>query len=638
MAVNVLFQPPVVRRERHFRGFDPLEREFSDEELRQRYRFGRETIGYLSDLMRGSGAWDKEGDSPFSGTTGHDCFEVLWKKNRKVEIAPTKFEKIKRVESVLSKKPKLWPSIHEEIAKIVNQGSESTVDHRSKEVQELLEKYVRPENCDYLEVPKVNKVLWTSKETDKRLKDSDRNFQRTQGYLVNGMIPLVLLMDKSLKSSTEESEENFELALDSLNMLLYAHRDMSSQRKRLLTPALDKKYYVLSNEGEKISSKYLFGEQEDLEKRMKEIDDSVKLGKKIGYTKGFGKDKTREPEKSNRDNNKSNGQTGPDQPRGKEKQERQGKSGPQETLVTKDNVSTFMVNELHHLKNLPANFVAGKISNCLPVWKNITSDINLLSIVSQGYHLEFETEPCNKCSRKEIKFNDTEQLIIDDLLSNLLNKSVIEFTNHQFGEVVSHIFIRPKPDGSHRLILNLSNLNEHLEYKHFKMETFKSAVELYNNELKTEDEATQCMCTDSTFKNRPANQPTVRSIVEHTIKSEVMETAKLNLDCDLKLDYGSIVYGSARKSYIQILDAVHHQGLRFCLGAFKNSPVESLYVEADEHSLSDRRLKLGLQYNVKLKAYSDNPAYSCVFNPIYEDIFAKHENKIPPLGIRLNHI
>ncbi|CAG2255725.1 HARBI1 [Mytilus edulis] len=55
MAVNVLFQPPVVRRERHFRGFDPLEREFSDKELWQRYRFGGETIGYLSDLMRGSG-------------------------------------------------------------------------------------------------------------------------------------------------------------------------------------------------------------------------------------------------------------------------------------------------------------------------------------------------------------------------------------------------------------------------------------------------------------------------------------------------------------------------------------------------------------------------------------------------------
>ena len=28
-----------------------------------------------------------------------------------------------------------------------------------------------------------------------------------------------------------------------------------------------------------------------------------------------------------------------------------------------------------------------------------------------------------------------------------------------------------------------------------------------------------------------------------------------------KLDYGSIVYGSARKSYVKLLDPVHHQGL-----------------------------------------------------------------------------
>ena len=29
-----------------------------------------------------------------------------------------------------------------------------------------------------------------------------------------------------------------------------------------------------------------------------------------------------------------------------------------------------------------------------------------------------------------------------------------------------------------------------------------------------------------------------------------------------KLDYGSLVYGSARKSYLQMLDTVHNQGLR----------------------------------------------------------------------------
>ena len=29
-----------------------------------------------------------------------------------------------------------------------------------------------------------------------------------------------------------------------------------------------------------------------------------------------------------------------------------------------------------------------------------------------------------------------------------------------------------------------------------------------------------------------------------------------------KLDYGSIVYGSARKSYLAMLEPIHHQGLR----------------------------------------------------------------------------
>src|SRR3989442_14110663 len=42
-----------------------------------------------------------------------------------------------------------------------------------------------------------------------------------------------------------------------------------------------------------------------------------------------------------------------------------------------------------------------------------------------------------------------------------------------------------------------------------------------------------------------------------------------------KLDYGSIVYGSARKSYLQMLDPIQNLSLRLCLGAFRTSPVES---------------------------------------------------------------
>ena len=70
---------------------------------------------------------------------------------------------------------------------------------------------------------------------------------------------------------------------------------------------------------------------------------------------------------------------------------------------------------------------------------------------------------------------------------------------------------------------------------------------------------------------------------------------------------------------LEALDAIQHQDLRLCLGTFRTSPVNSLYVEANEPPLDLRRLKLTLQYIVKLKAKIDNPAFDCVFNPQYEN-------------------
>ena len=84
-----------------------------------------------------------------------------------------------------------------------------------------------------------------------------------------------------------------------------------------------------------------------------------------------------------------------------------------------------------------------------------------------------------------------------------------------------------------------------------------------------------------------------------------------------------------------MLDTVHHQGLRLSLGAFRTSPVESLYVEANECSLESRRIKLGMQYATKLKAYSSNPAYDCVFNPLIENVYDKQPNTIQPFELRV---
>ena len=102
-----------------------------------------------------------------------------------------------------------------------------------------------------------------------------------------------------------------------------------------------------------------------------------------------------------------------------------------------------------------------------------------------------------------------------------------------------------------------------------------------------------------------------------------------------KLDYGCIVYGSARPSYLKILNTIHHQGLRLAVGAFRTSPVESLYVEASELPLEERRIKLSLQYITKLRSTPSNPAYDCIFNPEYERKYLKNTKVIAPLGIRM---
>ena len=102
-----------------------------------------------------------------------------------------------------------------------------------------------------------------------------------------------------------------------------------------------------------------------------------------------------------------------------------------------------------------------------------------------------------------------------------------------------------------------------------------------------------------------------------------------------KLDYGCIVYGSARQSYIAMLDTIHHQGLRICLGAFRTSPVQSLYVEADEESLCRRREKLSIQYGIRIKSTPQNPVYKTIFHPKCGNRFGDKPNTIPTFGIRL---
>ena len=100
-----------------------------------------------------------------------------------------------------------------------------------------------------------------------------------------------------------------------------------------------------------------------------------------------------------------------------------------------------------------------------------------------------------------------------------------------------------------------------------------------------------------------------------------------------KLDYGCIICGSAWKSYLKKLDTIHHQSLRLALGAFRTSPVQSLYSEAQELSLYDRRKKLSLQYVAKVASNPNNPDYNDIFNSPNKVLFENKPNLVYELNL-----
>ena len=145
------------------------------------------------------------------------------------------------------------------------------------------------------------------------------------------------------------------------------------------------------------------------------------------------------------------------------------KDEPKQEVIT-------VAHGLNTVNSAVQNFVAGNIAHHFSEWRSITSDPSILEIVS-GYLIDFERLPYQTYV-PYIKFSKGDEHIIAVEVQKLLDKGVLSKTTHCNGEFISSVFTRPKKDGSHRLILNLKNLNEFVTYQHFKMESLQSAAQL----------------------------------------------------------------------------------------------------------------------------------------------------------------
>ena len=101
-----------------------------------------------------------------------------------------------------------------------------------------------------------------------------------------------------------------------------------------------------------------------------------------------------------------------------------------------------------------------------------------------------------------------------------------------------------------------------------------------------------------------------------------------------KIDYGCQIYASAAATSLKMLDTIHHTALRLCSGAFRTSPVLSLYAECGEPSLSLRRQKLSLQFYTRIQAVPNTPTSDIVNDRQYDHYYDNNQRLHTTFGYR----
>ena len=119
---------------------------------------------------------------------------------------------------------------------------------------------------------------------------------------------------------------------------------------------------------------------------------------------------------------------------------------------------------------LPEVPVGGRLRYFLSEWSQITSDPFVLNMIT-GMEIDLWELPKQTHLPSPLRFNQEETAATDKLIQELLVKNAICTCERETGDFVSTIFLRRKPNGSYRMILNLKNFNKYVDYCKFKMDT-----------------------------------------------------------------------------------------------------------------------------------------------------------------------
>ncbi|GFX06656.1 probable RNA-directed DNA polymerase from transposon X-element [Trichonephila clavipes] len=126
------------------------------------------------------------------------------------------------------------------------------------------------------------------------------------------------------------------------------------------------------------------------------------------------------------------------------------------------------------------------------------------------------------------------------------------------------------------------------------------------------------------------------SVVKHLLGADRTSLLRVYQAIVLsRTDYGCVAYGSACNSTLQKLDPVHHMALRICSGAFRTSPVQSLYVNCHQLNLDLRRRKLFLAFYFKILSVPSHPLQNVYMSTSMKRLYDARPSNIRPFMDRM---
>ncbi|KAK6178322.1 hypothetical protein SNE40_013121 [Patella caerulea] len=371
-------------------------------------------------------------------------------------------------------------SIDDGLAKVSDNNVK--FDPSEDKVNELLNKYKRPGNCEFLEVTKVNPPVWEflSSETI----SNDLKLQRIQNMIISGLIPLArlseLLMKKAVGGDGVVVKHGFRLLTDSMALLASANADIIGRKRIWMKGDVHQNYRSLCTlKGD--NGTLLFGS--DLSQKLKDIFETNRVSQKANNRNYGYRDRHsncnrfspysggRKPFNRNLAMESNSGQRfffreSPETTLQKKvwtqfqsqcaQQDQQQQTvtnnlpnlisinkGNDEVCLTKSNLTEVNINAFCHFDNntfIPFDlfpglagsitFISGQIGNFVDVWKLCTFS---------GINIEFSSLPFQKYPPTQHTFHNTEREFISSEIIKLSHKKVIEQCEHVGGEFLSTI-------------------------------------------------------------------------------------------------------------------------------------------------------------------------------------------------------